>query len=214
MNESNERGAFRDLLSLVCDQLYCAAAHLKIFEGLHPSEEYDIVLMGYSGFFNFARLAHRQSFYICMANVLNESDPRAPSLYQLLDKIKGSPSLAPALQPEDIGRELKLSQEIINQLTIMRHQRMAHYDINEKPDPVSWEASCYLLSKCQEIFNKISLAVTRQTFGFELSDPKNDLVALMRALIRVTGDSAPLKGGLDRALSAAYWDSTGLPRPS
>ena len=79
MDEINDSKNFQALMADVNEQLYYATCHLKIFEGLNPDEDYDGVMARYQGFFNLDRRAHRQSFFIAIANVLRKRDRKAGS---------------------------------------------------------------------------------------------------------------------------------------
>ena len=82
---------------------------------------------------------------------------------------------------------------------------MAHFDLTEKPDPVTWKESSALLASCQELFKVVYLAATGDYFAFEVSDPKSHLASLMSVL----GDNVP-GGPINPILVDQYWGSTGL----
>ena len=135
------RDEFKRQLQELRDKVFLEAlAYYELWQALWPSTEIVGTLNRYIGFFGPVRRALWEMMFIQLAKLFDRN-PKAISLWQLLDVAKEDMSLVPHIAQEELDRmrdQLPAHENTLQALKQLRDQQLAHLDVNPsqyKPIP-------------------------------------------------------------------------------
>ncbi len=117
-----------------------------------------------------------------------DKNPRTASLVILLDAAQGKPSLVPNRTPADLqalSKQLKQGQRIINKLTGVRNQRLAHAEANPRQISLIKKDFDALIEQTKAAFDCLSIGHTGSIVAWDspVREVEQDAAELMRVLI-------------------------------
>ena len=117
-----------------------------------------------------------------------DKNPRTASLVILLDAARGKPSLVPNRTPSDLqalSKQLEQSQQIINKLTRVRNQRLAHAEANPRQASLIKKDFDALIEQTKAAFDCLSIGHTGSIVAWDspVRELEQDAAELMGILI-------------------------------
>ena len=152
-------------------QILEASIHFNIWQDLWPTEEKVEVINRFKGFFQPARIAHRDRFIILMSNIFSTKN-KAPSFYNIFRMLKNERQIIQGLDIKSLSKRLKQHRKTKEAIIAFRNEVAAHHEVEwpstEIPErkPVLFGETKIMLLDIQEMYNEISSLYSRNLWSF------------------------------------------------
>ncbi len=180
-----EEEEFEYVLEILRQQLLDASCHFYIWEQLWPTENVVDVIRRYKGFFQPTRAAHLESLIIKVSDIVSNK-ANAPSLYRILNMVVVNSRLAPDIDVLEVKQRIQKQKKTLEAIKNFRNTRVAHWDtsVEKLEKPVLFGDTKRMLKELTDIFNKISLAHSKEEWSFRYTE-QVDVITLVNGLKRL-----------------------------